>query len=239
MRGWLFLLYSLSHGLNAEPIRVVTEYFAPYQTINAQGEFAGVSTRLVQQILTKAEQPYQLEYMPWPRAYRLAKDTPNVLIYSLLQTDERFEDFVWLAPLCPLTVSFYRLKSRPDVSPKSVADATRYIVGIEQGQANYALMLRNGFRQDVNLQLVSHANQLPGMTERQRIDLMLMADASIAQLPQPLQQQFESALPVQELQRMMFLATSRLSDPSFIKQMQQAAAHIMAQPQPNCDPSQR
>lgn len=212
--------------LQATSITVVTEQFNPYQTTNPDGSVGGVHTQRVQQILDKAGIEYQIELMPWARAYKTAHDQPNVLIYSLLRTDERMTEFQWLVPLCPLQVSFYRATNRTDIHAASIDDATQYVVGVEQGQANYQYLKHNGFRDGTTLQVVGHNHQLTEMLHKGRIDLMLVSDVYVQQLPEAERSRLQRLFVVHDLEKMLYLATAATTDPALVEQIQKAAAQI-------------
>lgn len=222
----LFLL--LPCLLHATTLEVVTEQFNPFQFARPDGSVAGIHTQRIRQILDHAGLDYQIQLMPWARAYKTAHDQSNVLIYSVLQTDERLAEFQWLAPLCPLQVSFYRAANRLDVNPTDINDATQYVVGVEQGQANYQYLKRNGFRDGSTLQVVGHNHQLTEMLTKGRIDLMLVSDVYVHQMAVDEQAQLQRLFPVHELEKVLYLATGLATERALVERIQQAAAQIAA-----------
>lgn len=225
--GWMWLW--LASTASAAPLTVITEQFKPYQYLDANGQVHGFTTDIVQAVLEKAGITYHIETMPWARAYKTALDTPNVLIYSVLQTNERLAELAWLVRLCPMQVSLYRASRRDDVMPISIEDATRFVVGVEQGQANYQFLRDNGFRDGTNLQVVGHNHQLTQMLHKGRIDLMLVSDVYVHQLPKEQQQRLHRLMPIKALEKDLYLAANRQSDPTLLAQIKQAAAQL---PQP-------
>lgn len=225
--GWLWFWFAVT--ASAAPLTVVTEQFKPYQFVDDNGQVQGLATNIVQAVLEQAGIAYHIETMPWARAYKTALDTPNVLIYSVLQTNERLEQLAWLVPLCPMQVSLYRSSLRNEVMPISIEDATRFVVGVEQGQANYQYLRDNGFRDGTNLQVVGHNHQLTQMLHKGRIDLMLVSDVYVHQLPSAEQQRLHRLMPIKALEKTLYLAANRHSDARVIAQIKQAAAQL---PQP-------
>ena len=115
--GWqhsIWLTVLCSFWLQAAPVHLVTEVFPPYQQQSGD-ELHGWSVDIVRQIMQAAELPYQIDVMPWARAYKTAHSIPDTLIFSLLRTEERENEFAWVAPLCPMRISFYTSSHRPDV----------------------------------------------------------------------------------------------------------------------------
>lgn len=224
----------LPYMLQAATIEVVTEHFNPYQTKNADGSVGGVHTQRVRQILDRAGLQYRIELMPWARAYKTAHDQPNLLIYSLLRTDERIAEFQWLVPLCPLQVSFYRAANRTDIRATSIDNATPYVVGVEQGQANYQYLKHNGFRDGSTLQVVGHNHQLTEMLHKGRVDLMLVSDVYVQQLPPAERARLQRLFPVHDLEKMLYLATGLGTDPALVAKIQKAAAELPHRDFSNC-----
>lgn len=66
---------------------------------------------------------------PWARAYQMAQDAPNVLIYSIGRNEQREALFKWVGVIAPYDVYLYRLKSRPEVKVLSMNDIRNYRVG--------------------------------------------------------------------------------------------------------------
>jgi ABC-type amino acid transport substrate-binding protein len=171
MRWQIFLLGCWLHHSTAAPVQLVTEVFPPYQQLQ-DSTVAGWSVDIVRQIMSAAQLPYQIDVMPWARAVKTASSTPDTLIFSLLRTEERESQFAWIAPLCPMRISFYASSHRPEVQAADLNSALKYVVGVENGQANYRFLREQGFRESRNLVVVGHNHQLLQMLDLGRIDLM-------------------------------------------------------------------
>lgn len=79
-------------------IRIVTEELPPYN-MTEDGKLTGMSTEVVQAILKRIGVKAPIQSMPWARAYDLALNDENVLIYSITRTPERESLFKWVGPL--------------------------------------------------------------------------------------------------------------------------------------------
>lgn len=153
---------------------VVTENYPPFQSLNSEGKLVGVAAEIVNKVLTHSQLEYEIQVMPWARAYQSAKTSPNTLIFSLLQTPSRKELFQWLVPLCKVTTSFYTLTSRIDVNASSLKEIASYRIGIAREQATKFFLESNNLMK--NAIEVNDNQQLRKMIQHNRIDLMLSSD---------------------------------------------------------------
>jgi polar amino acid transport system substrate-binding protein len=227
---WLTVLCSF--WLQAAPVHLVTEVFPPYQQQSGD-ELHGWSVDIVRQILQAAKLPYQIDVMPWARAYKTAGSEPDTLIFSLLRTEDRESQFAWVAPLCPMRISFYTGANRTDVKADNINAALKYVVGVENGQANYRYLREQGFRESRNLVVVGHNHQLQQMLELGRIDLMLVSDVYVAQLANQ-GKQLRRVFTAHALEKYLFLAAHPATKPALLQQLRQAWQQVKSQQTPAC-----
>lgn len=231
--GWLL---GLSFHALAAPVQLVTEIFPPYQQLNADGQLHGWSADIVQRLFAEAGLGYETQVLPWPRAVKIANEQAGTFIFSLLQTDERLPKYHWVVPLCPMRISFYAAASRTDVTPSNINEARHFIVGIEQGQANYKYLINQGFRESKNLVVVGQNHQLRQMLALKRVDLILVSENFVAQqnLRHPGQTELRKVFSATELERTLFLAANLQTDPDQIRRLQQAYQRLFAVTPPRC-----
>ncbi len=227
---WLMALCSL--WLQAAPVQLVTEEFPPYQQKSGD-QLHGWSVDIVRQIMQAAQLPYQIDVMPWARAFKTAGSQPGTLIFSLLRTEEREGKFAWIAPLCPMRISFYTSASRPDVQAPDIQAALKYVVGVENGQANYRFLREQGFRESRNLVVVGHNHQLQQMLELGRIDLMLVSDVYVAQLADR-GARLRRVFTAHALEKYLFLAAHPATDPQLLQQLRSAWQQVKKTQLPAC-----
>lgn len=234
MRWQIFLIAWLlqQSAATAAPVRLVTEVFPPYQQMQ-ETTVAGWSVDIVRQIMAIAQLPYQIDVMPWARAFKTASSTPDTLIFSLLRTEERESQFAWIAPLCPMRVSFYASSHRPEVQADGLNSALKYVVGVENGQANYHYLREQGFRESRNLVVVGHNHQLQQMLELGRIDLMLVSDVYVQQLPDR-GAQLRRVFTAHALEKYLYLAAHPATDPALLDKLRKAWQHVKQQQRPAC-----
>ncbi len=80
----LYLIILLNFQVSmAETISVVTESTYPYRYLE-NDKVVGITVNLVEAVLNRANLDYQISIYPWAKAYKIAKTTPNVLIFSMV-----------------------------------------------------------------------------------------------------------------------------------------------------------
>lgn len=134
----------------AEPIRIVTEEFPPYN-LTENGKITGLSTEVVEAVLKEVGEQAGIQSMPWARAYDIALNTPNVLIYSIARTAKRETLFKWVGVVAP---SEWILFSRRGGNAKitRLEDAKAYQTATVNEDAGEQYLVSNGFVIGQNLQ---------------------------------------------------------------------------------------
>lgn len=140
----LTLLASASaHRAAADSIRVVTEDIAPYSMM-VNGQVTGMSTEIVQAVFKEAGLQANIEVMPWARAYDLALNMDNVLIYSISRTPEREALFKWVGVIVQPDWYLYCLAERP-VTLATLDDARGHSIATVQDDVGEQYLLAHGF----------------------------------------------------------------------------------------------
>lgn len=118
-----------SLGLNAAAgeLRIVTEEMPPYN-MTQNGKVTGLSTEVLRAVLDEVGIQAPIQPMPWARAYDLALNSENVLIYSITRTAQREKLFKWVGTVAPTNWYLYarsdsklRLTGLEDVRKHQVA----------------------------------------------------------------------------------------------------------------------
>lgn len=91
------MLLVFSNGF-AAPINIVTEVNRPLQFVEL-GESLGFAVEVVEKVLEQGELEGNITFYPWARAYKIAKEEPNTLIFSIRRTPKRETSFIWTQPL--------------------------------------------------------------------------------------------------------------------------------------------
>ena len=89
--------------------------------------------------------------MPWARAYDIAMNTENVLIYSITRTAGRERLFKWVGVVAPSDWYLFSLRERP-IALSQLEDAKKYQTATVNEDAGEQYLVAKGFAIGVNLQ---------------------------------------------------------------------------------------
>lgn len=161
---WLLPLLWLCSGLCAAttppspPLTLVTEELPPLNYTDGD-KVSGIATEIVQATLQKAGLSATPRVYPWARAISMAEQQENVLIFSIARIPEREKRFQWIGPLFPFSESIYKLKRRQDIQLTTLEQAKQYQIGVIRGYAVHEMLKREGFVDNVHLQLAKDQEQ--------------------------------------------------------------------------------
>lgn len=133
----------------AQGITVVTEEYPPYNFLDSKKKISGMATEVVEEVLRRARLDYKLAIYPWARAYQLAQDAPNVLIYSIGRSEQREHLFKWVDVIAPYDVSLFRLRGRSDIQIGQLADAKRFRIGAVRDDIRAQYLEKEGLKPDL------------------------------------------------------------------------------------------
>ncbi len=166
---WLFIL-----PLYGAPITVVTEDFPPFQVIEGN-HVSGLRTDMVRAILDEAKVEYSIQALPWARAYNMALTQKNTLIYSMIRSEERENQFHWVGLLGKVQGGLYKLKSRTDINITRLQQAKKYVTAVANKDFTHQYLLGNGFFENTHLHVLPRMDQARKMLYLNRVDLILDA----------------------------------------------------------------
>ncbi|MBT9523745.1 MAG: transporter substrate-binding domain-containing protein [Rhizobacter sp.] len=150
-RAWLLAaLCCLSLQAAADELRIVTEELPPYN-MTQNGQITGLSTEVVRAVLKEAGVQASIQSMPWARAYDIALNTENVMIYSITRTSQREKLFKWVGVIAPTN---WYLFSRADknIKLKKLDDARSLQTATVNEDAGEQYLVGKGFALGKNLQ---------------------------------------------------------------------------------------
>lgn len=156
----------------AQEISIVTEEWKPFN-YTERDTLKGMATEVVTSVLKEAGIKYQIDVYPWLRAYNMALENDNVLIYSIGRTEHREKQFKWIGPIAPSSVTgFIKLKSRNDILIENIEDAKKYLIGVTRGSATYKYLIKQGFEINKNIYIINRASQNIKMLLSGRVDII-------------------------------------------------------------------
>lgn len=155
----------------AQAIKAVTEESS--YTYVRDGKVAGPATEIVEAALTRAGlNDHKIALYPWARAYDMALQEPNTLIYLIARTPAREAQFKWAGEFLRIEYHLYKLRSRKDVVVRNLNDAKAYAVGVMRDDVRQQYLQSRGFGKLV-------------VSARNSDSLRMLVDGRVQLLPLP------------------------------------------------------
>ncbi len=165
------VLFTNSPLMANEFIYVVTEELRPLN-YEENGRIKGSATEIVRKVLEKAGASFQIKVYPWARAYSLAQNKKNILIYTINRTKTRESKFKWIGLVhTPAWDSgLYKLKNNSKIVVKKLDDAKKYRIGAIRNDVNHEFLIENGF---ARVEAVGEPSRYIEMLIYGRIDMII------------------------------------------------------------------
>lgn len=154
-----------------QAITVVTEELAPYN-MTVDGKLTGLGTEVVQAILDEVGEAARIQSMPWARAYDIALNSENVLIYSIARTPQREALFKWVGIIAPARWYLFSLPGT-QLSLKSLDEARQYQIATVKEDAGEQYLIDKGFAIGRNLQSSNRYEHNYEKLKAGRVDLWI------------------------------------------------------------------
>lgn len=203
----LILILEICNYARAETLSVVTE--AGSLQYAGENQVEGVATDLVRAVLSEAKISGHIRIYPWPRAYELAKTTPNTLIYSMARTPQREKYFKWIGEILPLDYQFFRLKSNTLINPTTLEQARQFNVGVINNGAIHNFLKRKEFN---HITVLSNTTAHIKMFMSQRVDLIIANASRLQSLCKNTLldcELIEPIIPIPEISSGLYMALSK------------------------------
>jgi polar amino acid transport system substrate-binding protein len=174
----LLCVFERTQPAQSQALSLYTEEFPPFNmTIN--GRITGVSTEVVEAVLSRTGLDYKIESYPWARTYKLAQKGATSVIYSISRRAKREGLFKWIGIIVPSIHSVFALQNRNEIKIRQLVDLKNFQIGTVLEDARETFLLNNGFTVD-DLQRTSGDKaylQNYRKLKKGRIDLWPMPDA--------------------------------------------------------------
>lgn len=159
-------------------MQFVAEDLPPYHFKDERGQTKGALVDIVKAVAKQAKVSYTIELYPFARAFHLLKSKPNVLMFSLIKTPNREEQFVWLGKVFHNAAFLVALNgSKPQIV--SLEQVESYTVGTIRGYYSEIYLRNAGFKESKNLSLSVKYQHLWQMLFNKRIDFVLTNTLSL------------------------------------------------------------
>ncbi len=122
------------------PFRIATADFPPFSYVDENGRPAGVMSEVLEVVLQELAKDGKspkldhipIDFFPWQRAYKMASEGKNVLIYPLGISGEREKLFYWIGPEMERNIWVYALKDKHQ-HMLTAKDLKGALVGVTRG----------------------------------------------------------------------------------------------------------
>jgi polar amino acid transport system substrate-binding protein len=214
-----------NHGLTDE-LKVVTEYLEPYQIKNLDGSLGGYSTEVVEALFQQLNIKSNIRVMPWARAYKIAKEEKNVLIYSIAHTNERDNLFQWVGSFTKERLYFWGIKAKFPVPVRIEALLKGYTIAASRNSNISDYLIAHNF---FNIYPITIEDQGMEMLFRHRVDLIVETELNAKHRAKKLGLDFDEMIKIKEIEALnndLSLAFSFHSDPLLVLAFQNAFKNL-------------
>lgn len=172
----------------------MTETWKPYN-YKENGQVTGICTEIVKMVLDSAKikiENDEIKLYPWARAYNLALNEENMLIYTILRTEERENDFKWIGPIInPDRFYLFKNSDRNDIIINKLEDAKKYKIGVLRNSVHEEYLKEHGFDND-NLFGVAYQKQNLLKLLNNHVDLVIDTEPSLRLRSKQMNLKFEN-----------------------------------------------
>jgi polar amino acid transport system substrate-binding protein len=229
----LFVAAGIKPAAAKPDLLVVTEPMPVFQQME-NGQIAGSNTRLVRNIIHAAQLQAEFQMYPWARAYSLALNQPDVLIYGMARTKEREALFHWIGPLASFQLGFVRLKVNKKAAVQQFDDAKSLTIAVQRQDSSFDFLVSQGFVEGKQLVVVADAEQSWLLLANGKVDLIVENPVllpALARTTALMQDAVELVYPIPQLELKAYLAASKNTSKDKIERLKHAYQLVMPVPQ--------
>lgn len=141
--GALCLLF-FQYGAAGE-VTVLTENLPPLNYLE-NGVLVGPAVEIVKKIQHRVGSDAQIQVYPWARAYRMALEEENIILFSMARTKVREDKFNWIGPVARKR-DILAAKIGSGIKIASLGDAKKvHLIGTLRDDAKEIYLKNNGFK---------------------------------------------------------------------------------------------
>lgn len=191
------------------PFKVFTELSPPYQTIE-NNQVSGITTDKVKQFLDKTGRPYEIEMMPWARAYQQVLNDEMGLIYAIAKTPTRATRFHWLLTMYEFKPFLVGNQNRSELNITDLEQAKQFVVCVQRHDFAHSYFIDKGFVEGQNLIVVNSIVDSWQLLKLGKVDYII---EDINQFPvnkdlQPQKQVYTKYFALKDLTQTTYLAAN-------------------------------
>jgi polar amino acid transport system substrate-binding protein len=151
---------------SARPRLLITTESSPPSAMKGETQVIGFATEKVRAIMERVGIDYEIEIMPWKRAYTLARHQADTCVYSTTRVPEREALFKWIGPTHENDWTLFGRADR-NYHIATIEDARQYRIGAYNGDVRGDALMAQGFNVDMVQDRLANARKL----QVNRIDL--------------------------------------------------------------------
>ena len=192
----------------------------PYNYMGPNGP-TGISSEILQALLKHLDLHWPIEFMTWTVGYHIALREPNILLYSMLRTEDREELFQWVGPIFTDKMNLYRKGGRTEVNISSIKDALSYRIGVVEDNFEHHYFSDQGLSVGEHLFPVEQQDQNFQALLDKRVDLIALTASQATQHIQAKgysTSQFEPVLEMKDISGDIYMVFSLETDSRYVQQ---------------------
>lgn len=163
----IIILLVAAQPIFASELTILTENLPPLNYVK-DGQLVGPSVELVREIQRRVGSNAEIKVYPWARAYQLASEEKNVVLFGMTHTKARHKQFKWVGPLATKR-DILVARKHAGMRINSLEDAKKVKrIGTLRDDTRERLLLSEGF---TNLESVSDEQKNAQKLVLGRIDL--------------------------------------------------------------------
>lgn len=213
--AWLAGSCTLARAVD---VMAYAEESPPYH-YTENGQVVGSATEQLRNACERAKLSCSIEILPWARAYAMSKLRPNTLLFSIVRTPEREQEFLWLSPVATEPVWIF---GRPDSPPiHELADLNRVRIGAINGSSGIAFLRKAG----ISPRAIDIANSSGGNFRKfaaHRVDFVLSTESRLERQIRLTSLPFKPQKVIQIGEATSYFAMHPKSSPDIVRALQAA-----------------
>ncbi|WP_159822360.1 substrate-binding periplasmic protein [Colwellia sp. 20A7] len=226
-------LYSIAKDDISVELKVVANAH-PLLQYPEKDKNKGPTIDILNAILAEAQLTASVAFMPWARAFSIAKKNPNTLILSMIRTPEREDSFYWIIKVSRPARVFISLESKTENYVDTIEQAKEKLIAVILNSAEHKELVAAGFSDKKNLYIVSSREQMISLLANGRVDLIYTdpnnARAQLQAMNRPNIGIHYKKITMKN-QRVSYIALNKGTDKAIAQRLQQAADKFVKTPE--------
>jgi len=214
------------HALFADEITVVTECDNPCKIRESDGLPDSLPTTIILELFKLTNDIPNIQVLPWARAYNMALDNKNILIYSISKTPKREPLFNWVGDILIERYYVWELNDNKLTSAASehFYKGKSFATYRESNEFDYLNQL-----EDITTYSVVYPNQRLHMLLANRVDYLVESEQTLKETCLSLNidcSRFSKVIEVKELNTPLSIGINKDSDPEIVEKYQKAFSSL-------------